>query len=74
MTAAVATVAELPSTDDCVCCRNGGVLPMANGTAGVVDLETVRRCCRDCIAGLFLDGLGGWAFLFDANTKTVRFA
>ncbi|MBV8346937.1 MAG: hypothetical protein JOZ49_05195 [Mycolicibacterium sp.] len=70
MTAAV-TVAELPGTDECLCCRNGGVLPTTN-TTGLVDRKTVLRCCKDCIVGLFLDGLAGWAFLFD--TDTVRIA
>ena len=68
MTAAAVTVGDLPTASDCVCCRNGGVLPATNGT---IDKATVLQCCRDCIAGLFLDGLAGWLFLFD--TTEVRF-
>ena len=67
---APAAVTDLPAASDCVCCQNGGVLPSAGGV--MVDLATVLACCRDCVAALFLDGLAGWLFVFDATH--VRFA
>lgn len=48
--------------DDCLCCRNRGVLPPAViggqevGRAGMVDSQTALQCCDKCLFGLFLGG------------------
>ena len=51
-----------PSGEQCICCRNNGVLPAAQidgqpvGIPGMVDGATVTRCCENCVAALFLGG------------------
>lgn len=72
MTTAAITVADLPAASDCLCCQNGGVLPAANDTSGLVDRATIVQCCRDCVAALFLDASAGWLFLL--SPTCIRFA
>jgi hypothetical protein len=50
------------SGEACLCCRNHGKLPPAElngkpvgmvGMPGMVDGDTIKRCCDQCVAALF---------------------
>ena len=59
------SVEDLPQPgEDCPCCRNHGVLPLAtlNGVPivdapGLLEGAVVLECCAECIAALFFGGV-----------------
>jgi hypothetical protein len=58
-------VDDLPqSGEDCICCRNHGILPAATldgrpsvNMAGLVDGATILQCCEPCVGALFFGGV-----------------
>lgn len=66
----------MPHVDDirdqdgaCVCADACAV--RAAVERGTIDKAVLDRCCRQCVAELFLDGQAGWVFLLDTNTVRI---